>query len=118
MGERRLGRHEADRQLLQRAVQVRALAARLAGELAAREAREELLEEDPPLEARELGAEAELLSEAEGELRVGVPPCVEAVGVREDFLVAVRRGVHHHHLVALAGAPTAQLGVARAVWRK
>src|SRR5262249_47579868 len=47
------------------------------------------LERDAPLEARERGAEAEVLAEAEAEVPARVAARVEAVGVREAALVAV-----------------------------
>ncbi len=52
------------------------------------------------LEARQVGAEAEVLADAEREVRVGRAVDVEAVRVVEHGLVAVRRRVVHEHLVA------------------
>src|SRR3954447_9975432 len=77
-------RGEAHRQRLQRVVEVRAHAARFADELDGREAVEELLEEDAGLQPREVHAEAEVLRDAERQVRVRVPGDVEPVGIGED----------------------------------
>src|SRR5690242_349794 len=61
---------EADRQALQRVVEVRALAARLAGQLDRRERVEQLVEEHPALEPGQVDPEAEVLGDAERQVRV------------------------------------------------
>ena len=62
---------------------------------------EQVLEHDPDLHAGEVGAEAEVrAAPAEGDVGVGVAPDVEGVGVVEDALVPVGRGVEEDDLVA------------------
>src|SRR5262245_3081382 len=82
-------------------------------ELVARRAREELLEADPELEAREARAEAEVHPEAEGEVRVRVATRVEAVGLGEGALVAIRGGEEQVHALAPREPAPVQLDVAR-----
>ena len=65
-------------------------------------ARQRLLEQDPQLEPRQRGAQAEVPPAGAEGLMVGVAGDVEAVGVLVAGLVAVRRHVPHHHLLALA----------------
>ena len=63
---------------------------------------EEVLEHDPDLHAGQVGAQAEVgAAAAEGDVRVGVPADVEDVGMLEDVLVPVGRGVEEDDLVAL-----------------
>ena len=61
---------------------------------------EQLLEEHPALEPGEVHAEAEVLGDAERQVRVGRAVDVEALRVVEHVLVAVGRRVVHRHLVA------------------
>src|SRR5262245_3265138 len=82
-------------------------------ELEARGEAPELLEGDARLEAGERGAEAEVHAAAEGEVLARVAAQVEAVGVREDALVAVRRADQQQHLVALPDLLAVEAGVAR-----
>ena len=78
------------------------------------QALEHLVEQAADLEAREVRAEAEVrAAAAEGDVRVRVAADVEAVGVREHRLVAVRGGVEHDDLLARADRDAAELGVAR-----
>ena len=60
-----------------------------AGEAEVGEVRGEGPEDGSELPAGEVGAEAEVLAVAEGDVRVGVAAHVEAVGVGELALVAV-----------------------------
>ena len=66
---------------------------RLAGELNVLDSREELLEEDPHLQAGEVGAQAEVDSVGERELLVVRASHVESTRGSEDGFVPVRRQV-------------------------
>ena len=61
---------------------------------------EELFEEDATFETGEVDAEAEVLGDAEAQVRVGSPEDVEGLGVGEHGFVPIGRGVHHGDLVA------------------
>src|SRR5437764_14727118 len=74
--------------------------------------RAKLVEERGRLEPGEVGAEAEVRPDAERELRVRLPAEIEPVGVGEDGLVAVRRGVVEDDLVAGAHLPAFELDAA------
>src|SRR5689334_23160511 len=93
------GGGEAQWHRLEGVVEVGPGAQGLPGHLDGRERREQLLEEDPTLQAGEVHAQAEVLADAEGELRVGAAVDVEGLAVGEDLLVAVGRRVVHRHLV-------------------
>ena len=70
---------------------------------------EQVLEHDPDLHAGQVGPEAEVRAAApEGDVRVGVTADVEGVGVVEDVLVAVGRGVEEDDLVALGDVGPAE----------
>ena len=58
--------------------------------------RSDLLERDAPLEPRERRAETEVRALAEGQARLGVAQHVEAIGLREDALVAIGRADEQH----------------------
>src|SRR5258705_9845508 len=64
------------------------------------DAPEELLERDAGLRARHVHAEAEVDAVAEAEHAARAAQDVEAVGLREFALVAVRRGEEEAHLLA------------------
>src|SRR5678815_893336 len=72
---------------------IRTQPAHRARELHVRDAAQDLLEHHAHLQAREVGAEAEVLPEPEGQVVVRGPRDVETVGVLEDGLVAVGRRV-------------------------
>ena len=87
---RRVGDGDALRALHEVGVDPR----RLAGELDVLEPAEQLLEDRADLHAGEVGAEAEVAAEAEGEVAGRVLPAdVEAERVGEDLVVAVGRRV-------------------------
>ena len=71
----------------------RAQARHRAGELDVVQAFDELAEDDAQLEAGEVGAEAEVLADAEAEVRVGRAVDAEGERLVEDLLVAIRRRV-------------------------
>ena len=74
---------------------------------------EQVLEHHLDLHAGQVGPQAEVrAAAAEGDVGVGVPADVEDVGVLEDVLVAVGRGVEEDDLVALLDRRPAQLEVA------
>ena len=73
--------------------------------------RQQLLEEHPPLEPRQVHAEAVVLGDAERQMRVRLAVDVEPLRVVEDRFVAVGRRVVHRHLVAGLDLDVAQLGV-------
>src|SRR5438105_1760371 len=73
----------------------------LAVPLDASHAREQLLEHDADLHARQRRSQAEVRpAAAEGHVRVRLPSDVETVRVDEHLAVVVRRDEPHHHLVA------------------
>ncbi len=76
------------------------------------QAGQEAFEHDLELQAGQLVAQAEVGAEAEGHVRVGAAGDVEGVGLVEDGLVAVGRGVEEEQLLALADGGVAQLDVA------
>src|SRR4029450_5677283 len=83
-------------------------------DLEIRQAPEELAEHDRDLAAREGRAEAVVRSRAaEADVLVRAALEVEAVRIVEGRLVAVRRDVPEHELVARADRLPCQLGVAR-----
>ena len=109
----RASSNEAKREVLEAVREVRAQPLRLSCQLDALHAGNELLEQDPELEAREVGAEAEVRAGApEGGVLVGRPPDVEAVRVGELVRVAVRGGEPDDHLVAGRDRDAADLRVA------
>ncbi len=61
---------------------------------------EQLLEHDPHLGPGQVGPEAVVGADAEGDVGVGAPVDAELVGRVEHVLVPVRRLVEHEHLVA------------------
>src|SRR5688572_26138714 len=63
----------------------------------ARQLRHQRLERGLRLEPCQGGAEAEVRAEAEGDVAARVAPDVEAIGIREAALVAVRRAEQRHH---------------------
>src|SRR5262249_485324 len=85
----------------------------LAVDAEAGEARQQLLEGDAQLAAREARAEAEVDAEAEGGVRVRRALRVEPLGERERALVAVRGGEGHVDARALRDRDAADLDVAR-----
>ena len=89
LGPRRSLGLEGDPHLLHPVDEVRAQAARRSQQPRVPEARHQLLEDHVQLEAREAGAEAEVLADAEGEVLVVGAADVEAIRVGED---APRRG--------------------------
>src|SRR5919106_5306997 len=105
-------RPKADRQRLQLVDELRLGVLGRARELDLREARQGLLEQDPELESSQRGAEAEVPTSSAERLVLGVAGDVEAIGVLVTRLVAVRRHVPHHHLLALADRVAAELGIA------
>src|SRR5262249_56590887 len=62
---------------------------------------QQLFEHDPDLESGEGGAEAEVRAETERDVRVGLPPDVEALWLVRHRLLSVRRRGHQEQLVAL-----------------
>jgi hypothetical protein len=76
-------------------------------------AREDLLQHDRDLRAREAGAEAVVDTVAEREVRVRIARDVEAERIREDALVAIRGRVPVRDLVAGADRLAGQRHVAR-----
>src|SRR5215471_16111440 len=102
-----------DRETLDAADEVRGEPLDRAGELDLLEARQEVTIGHLELEPRHVGAGAEVLADAEGEVTVRVAVDAEAVRVLEDLLVAVRRGVEERDDVAAADALPAQLDVGR-----
>src|SRR5262249_43977278 len=84
----------------------------LAGALPERTPGEELLEEHTRLETSEVRAQAEVLPEAQGDVRLDGAREVEPIGVlTPDRLVAIGRGVEHHHRIAGPDRPAVHLGV-------
>src|SRR3954447_4594199 len=86
---------------------------RLARDRHRRVARERLGDQHPQLEPRQRGAEAEVPAARAERLMLGIALYVEAVRILVARLVAVRRRVPNHHLLALADRLAVQLGVAR-----
>ena len=66
-------------------------------DLVARQRGQQLFEQDPPLEARDVLAQACVRAVPEGQHPRQAAADVEGVGVLELALVAVRRGVEEHH---------------------
>src|SRR5687767_10124425 len=97
--------HEPDEAIVVRPLE-------LAGSLEALEASEELLEHHTELEASEVRAEAEVHAEAEAHVIVRLAADVEAKGIGERVLVAVRGHLPERDLLAAADADAAELRVA------
>jgi hypothetical protein len=97
-----------DRHVLHAAHQVGADPLRRARELRVLDALEQLREQDAQLEPRQRGAQAEVLADAEGEVRVRGAVDAEGVRIGEHLFVAVRGGVEHRHRLALRDALAAQ----------
>src|SRR5579859_1967523 len=94
-------RHDAHGQRLQAVYEVRAQAHRRPGELEANLPRQDLLEQDPDLEAREERAEAEVRSASpERGVRVRSAPDVEPLRVIEHLLVEICRQEPHGNPIA------------------
>src|SRR5438445_949360 len=102
---------EADGHVLDAADEVGAEPGRRAGELDVGQAAEQLLEHDPDLQAREVGAEAEVGADPEAEVVVRMPSDVEAVGMGEVLLVAVRGAVPERHPLVFADGLAVDLRV-------
>src|SRR4029450_5039717 len=81
-------------------------------ELAALEALAELSEGVPQLEAREVGAQADVLAHAKADVRVRLAIDAEGERIEEDVLVAIRRGVEEARRLPLADGLPTQLVVA------
>jgi hypothetical protein len=61
---------------------------------------QEMVEHRPDLHAGQIRSQAEARPTAsEGNVRVGIPRCVEALGRGEDRLIAIGRDVEKCHLV-------------------
>src|SRR3954451_10647238 len=101
-GVARLGGTQLHPQRLQLVHERRLHVRRLARELHRRPALQRLLEQGLQLQPRQSGAEAEVATARTEGLVLRVAGRVEAIGTLVDRLVAVRRRVPHHHLVALA----------------
>src|SRR5262245_4314524 len=85
-----------------------------AGDLEVGDAARDLAEHHAHLAAREVRSEAVVRAgAAEADVLVRRARDVEAIGVAEDVLVAVRRVVPEHDLLAGADLLAGQLGVAR-----
>src|SRR5688572_9712989 len=80
------------------------------GPLDAGEPGQELLEEHPDLELRQVGAEAEVDAVAEADVGVRVPGDVEAVRPGERPLVPVGRALPDQHLVPRSDRVAPELG--------
>src|SRR2546426_6966200 len=93
---------EAHRHPLDAVDEVRAQALDRPGQLDVRQAAQQLLEHDLDLQAGQVGAQAEVMPDAKGEVVVRRAADVETVGVREDLLVAGGRAIPDGQLVALA----------------
>src|SRR5271165_4021049 len=102
---------QPDRQRLELVGEPRLDIPRGAGYLHVGEPRERLLDQDPQLQARQGGPQAEVPATGTERLVLGVAGHVEAVGVLMTRLVAIAGGVPHHELLALADALPVQLGV-------
>src|SRR6266446_5736907 len=104
-------RCEADGHALDAVDEVRTQPRHGSGQLDVGQPAQELFEHDLDLEAGEVGAETEVVTDAEGEVVVRVAAHVEAVGVREDLLVPVGGDVPQRHLLPLADLLTTELGI-------
>ena len=82
------------------------------GQVQVGQAGQQALDHDPELQAGQLVAQAEVGAEAEGHVRVRAAGDVEGVGVVEDRLVAVGRGVEQEQLLAGPDGGAAELDVA------
>src|SRR5215468_4192922 len=78
-----------DREALDAVDQRRAHPRHLSGQLEVREASQQLLEEDPDLEPREVGTQAEMLSDAEALMRRG-PGATRPIASRFPSFAAIR----------------------------
>src|SRR3954451_3482792 len=107
-----LGGRDPAPQPLDAVEEVRAQALDRSGELDRRDPREQRLEGDAHLQAREVRAHAEVhAARTEGHVRVGGAGHVEALAVGEVVLVAVARYQPRRHLVAAADQLAAELDV-------
>src|SRR5262245_49514584 len=101
---------EADLELRRRALETRRVDLPLA------DTTQELLEQHPALEARQVDPDAVVRAVAEAQVAAGTPAHLEAVGVLELAFVAVRRLQQEEEALAVADAEAAdfQVGLRRA----
>src|SRR5262245_28734106 len=74
---------------------------------------EHLVEGHAPFESSQRGAETKMKAVAEGQVAFLLAMDVEAVGIHEAALVAIRRSIEQQHDRALGNEPTMVLGIAR-----
>ena len=71
----------------------------------------QLAEENAQLEPREVGSQAEVFPDAEGQMAVGLTIHPEREGLREHLLVAIGRGIEEAHRLTGADLLPSQLEV-------
>src|SRR5262245_37870988 len=101
----------AEREMLQASVHRRAEALDGSRRFEPLEPREEMAEEDLDLDACDVSAHAEVLADAEREMRIGAAIDTERERIGKDLLVAVRRRPEQRHLLARADLFPADLAV-------